>query len=57
MVLWMGLLMSAPHQASAVELWVGAGVRERVFACFLAGVTMLVYISAQVANLSLDMEF
>ena len=37
MVLWMELLMSAPHQASAVDLWVGAGVRERVFGCFLAG--------------------
>ena len=37
MVLWMELLMGAPHPASTVDLWVGAGVRERVFACFLAG--------------------
>ena len=37
MVLWMELLMGAPHEASAVDLWVGAGVRERVFGCFLAG--------------------
>ena len=37
MVLWMELLMGAPHEASTVDLWVGAGVRERVFACFLAG--------------------
>ena len=37
MVLWMELLMSAPHQASAFDLWVGAGVCERVLACFLAG--------------------
>ena len=37
MVLWMELLMGAPRQASAVDLWVGAGVRERVFGCFLAG--------------------
>ena len=37
MVLWMELLMGAPHPASTVDLWVGAGVRERVLACFLAG--------------------
>ena len=37
MVLWMELLMGAPHPASTVDLWVAAGVRERVFACFLAG--------------------
>jgi hypothetical protein len=40
MVLWMELLVGAPHQASAVYLWVGAGVRERVFACFLAHVRL-----------------
>ena len=37
MVLWMELLMGAPHPASAVDLWVGARVWERVFGCFLAG--------------------
>ena len=29
--------MRAPRRASAVDLRVGTGVRERVFACFLAG--------------------